>query len=59
MAEKGDRYRFFRAGSREAQRPPGNHPAARCLRRLYANSEDDSADQQHAAVQSQAPDHLG
>jgi hypothetical protein len=49
---------LFRAGSREAQRPPGNHPGARCLRRLYANSEDDSADQQHAAVQSQAPDHL-
>jgi hypothetical protein len=58
MAEKGDRYRFFRAGSREAKRPPGNDAGARCLRRLYANSEDDSADQQHAAVQSQAPDHL-
>ena len=33
MAEKGDRYRFFCAGSREAQRPPGNHPGARRLRR--------------------------
>jgi hypothetical protein len=58
MAEKRNRYRLLRADSREAQRPPGNHPGARCLRRLYANSEDGSADQQHAAVQSQAPDHL-
>jgi hypothetical protein len=33
MAEKGDRNRVLYAGSREAQRPPGNYSGARRLRR--------------------------
>ena len=33
MTEKADRNRIFRAGSCKAQRPPGNDPAARRLRR--------------------------
>jgi hypothetical protein len=47
MAEKGDRNRFFRAGTREAQRPPSHYSGARCLHRLSADSG--SAEQQQAS----------
>jgi hypothetical protein len=40
MAEKGNRNRFLGAGSREAQRPPGNDAGARRVRRRRGQEDE-------------------